>query len=111
MANLPSVSKTELGNLTFEPHLALDGGDDGLEKITKLGHQVAYKLRDGGHFLLEIGQGQANAVTGLLQRLFPGTRIDIIPDLAGIERVVSLTTARVSPDTSQLDTRLPQMLN
>jgi release factor glutamine methyltransferase len=98
IANLPYVSKTELGNLAFEPHLALDGGADGLEKITKLGHQVVYKLRDGGHFLLEIGQGQANAVTGLLQRLFPDAKLDIIPDLAGIERVMSLTPVSLTQD-------------
>jgi release factor glutamine methyltransferase len=111
VANLPYVGKAEFNNLAFEPRLALDGGADGLEKIAKLGHQLAYKLRTGGHLLLEIGQGQANAVTGLLQRLFPGARIDIIPDLASIERVVSLATARASHGTSQLDTRLLQVLN
>ncbi len=99
IANLPYVKELELPRLTsFEPRLALNGGADGLEKIRQLCCQVSYKLRPDGSLLLEIGQGQGRAVTTLLRSLFPPAKIEIAPDLSGIERVVSLTltTTRVT---------------
>jgi len=91
IANLPYVKEPELSRLTdFEPRLALNGGADGLEKIRRLCRQVSYKLRPDGCLLLEIGQGQGRAVTTLLRSLFTSAKIEVIPDLGGIERVVSL---------------------
>ncbi|MBI4266974.1 MAG: peptide chain release factor N(5)-glutamine methyltransferase [Chloroflexi bacterium] len=93
MANLPYVRKAELarsGLANFEPALALDGGADGLEKIKRLCLGISGKLRPRGSLLLEIGRGQAKTVTSYLGRLFPDARIEITPDPAGIERVVSL---------------------
>ncbi|HEY78435.1 MAG TPA: peptide chain release factor N(5)-glutamine methyltransferase [Dehalococcoidia bacterium] len=110
VANLPYIRRAELNDIR-EPLLALDGGPNGLDNIVKLGYQLVYKLRAGGQLLLEIGQGQASAVTSWLYRLFPGAGIETAPDLAGIERVVSLTPAVASHGTSQLDTELSRMLN
>ncbi len=91
IANLPYVKEPELSRLTdFEPRLALNGGADGLEKIRRLCRQASYKLRPDGCLLLEIGQGQGRAVTTLLRSLFTSAKIEVIPDLGGIERVVSL---------------------
>ena len=93
VANLPYVRESELpqvNTLDFEPVLALNGGADGLEKIRRLGTQLNGKLHPGGCLLLEIGQGQRRAVTTFLTNLFPLARIEIIPDLSGIDRVVSL---------------------
>jgi release factor glutamine methyltransferase len=90
IANLPYVRKSELSGTSFEPLLALDGGGDGIEKIRRLCRQAGNKLRPGGFLLLEIGQGQGRAVTALLNTLFPRSKINILPDLSGIERVVSL---------------------
>ncbi|MFC1862297.1 peptide chain release factor N(5)-glutamine methyltransferase [Chloroflexota bacterium] len=94
VANLPYVREAELSQINmrnFEPLLALDGGSDGLKKIRKLCTQISNKLRPGGYLLLEIGQEQSGAVTTLLHRLFPLAEIEVIPDLSGIDRVVSLT--------------------
>jgi release factor glutamine methyltransferase len=93
IANLPYVRKSELSGVKFEPRLALDGGSDGMEKIRQLCRQAGGKLRPGGCLLLEIGEGQGVAVTTLLNRLFPRAKIEVIPDLSGIERVVSLSLA------------------
>lgn len=91
IANLPYVKEPEMSRLTdFEPRLALNGGADGLDKIRRLCCQVSYKLHPEGCLLLEIGQGQGNAVTTLLRSLFPSAKIEVMPDLSGIERVVSL---------------------
>ena len=92
-ANLPYVTKGEIsrsGLADFEPRIALDGGADGLDKIRQLCQQVADKLNHRGCMLLEIGQGQGRAVTSLMQRCFPSASVEVIPDLQGIERIVSL---------------------
>ena len=89
VANLPYVKQPELDASSFEPVVALDGGIDGMEKIKRLCHQVSGKLLPGGCLLLEIGQGQREAVTTLLNNLFPTADIEVTPDLSGIDRVVS----------------------
>jgi release factor glutamine methyltransferase len=92
-ANLPYVTKGEIsrsGLADFEPRIALDGGADGLDKIRLLCQQVADKLNHRGCMLLEIGQGQGRAVTSLMQRCFPSASVEVILDLQGIERIVSL---------------------
>jgi release factor glutamine methyltransferase len=97
IANLPYVREADLapaGPLSFEPRLALDGGADGLEKIDRLCRQAGDKLRPGGCLLLEIGQGQGEAVTALLRGLFPSGKIEVAADFGGIERVVSLCLTR-----------------
>jgi release factor glutamine methyltransferase len=94
IANIPYVKQAEVpraGRPTHEPELALDGGTDGLDKIRRLCHQVSAKLRPHGFLLLEIGQGQGKAVTALLGGLFPGARLEVTPDLGGIERMVCLS--------------------
>jgi len=93
IANLPYVKESELSFIclaNFEPPLALNGGSDGLQKIRQLCHQVNNKLRPDGCLLLEIGQGQRRAVTTFLRSLFPSAKIEVTPDLSGIDRVVSL---------------------
>ena len=92
LANLPYVKKVELPqrSANFEPLLALYGGSDGLQKIRQLCRQVNNKLKPNGHLILEIGKGQGQAVNSLLHSLFPSAKIEIVPDLAGIDRVVHL---------------------
>jgi len=109
IANLPYVKEQELlsiSPLIFEPQLALNGGSDGLEKIRQLCHQVNDRLRPAGCLLMEIGQGQATAVTAFLHNLFPSAEIKIEPDLSGTGRVVSLAF-----NTVQLDTPAALMIN
>jgi release factor glutamine methyltransferase len=89
VANLPYVGRAEAAANRFEPSLALDGGPGGTEEIERLCRQVAGKLRPGGVLLLEIGQGQQQEITDIVMRLFPGSIVEVTPDLAGIPRVVS----------------------
>jgi len=94
VANLPYVEEvalTRISSAKFEPLLALNGGPDGLQKIQQLCWQVNSKLKPAGDLLLEIGQGQAEAVTTLLRNLFPSAKIKVVPDFGGIDRVVSLS--------------------
>jgi len=93
VANLPYVKDSELPRATpsgSEPVLALNGGREGLEKISRLCRQLSGKLRSQGCLLLEIGQGQVKPITALLHSLFPSARIEVSRDLGGVERVVGL---------------------
>ncbi|MFB2980984.1 peptide chain release factor N(5)-glutamine methyltransferase [Microseira sp. BLCC-F43] len=69
-----------------EPHLALDGGEDGLDCIRHLIETAPNYLRPGGIWLIEMMAGQADAVAELLRQNGSYYDIKIYPDLAGIER-------------------------
>lgn len=90
VANLPYVKQSAMGNC-FEPSLALNGGGDGTTQIRRLCRQAVGKLGGGGSLLLEIGWGQEKAVADLINSLFPAAKVAIMPDLAGIPRVISAT--------------------
>jgi release factor glutamine methyltransferase len=93
IANLPYVRAVDLkagSLLSYEPALALDGGEDGLDGISIFCRGASSKLRPGGGLMLEVGQGQAENVRELLRKVFPGAVIETGCDLAGIERMVSL---------------------
>ncbi len=72
--------------LNHEPHLALDGGDDGLDYIRHLVEISPGYLRSGGIWLIEMMLGQAKTVTELLQNQGSYRDIQIYPDFAGIDR-------------------------
>lgn len=95
VANLPYVRESDLSQVNtagFEPPLALDGGQDGLDKIRRLCLQAENKLRPAGCIIIEIGEGQIEAASVLFAQLFPSASIEVAPDLAGIERVITVTT-------------------
>ena len=100
VANLPYVKESELaqtGPLSYEPPLALNGGPDGLEKIDELCSQLSGRLNPQGCLLLEIGQGQGEAVSMGLRRVLPSAQIEVTPDFNGIERMVSLRLTQDYP--------------
>jgi release factor glutamine methyltransferase len=76
-----------------EPHLALDGGPDGLRAYRRLLAATPTKLRPGGVIVFEIGATQGGAVIALARESFPNARIDLHQDLAGLDRVVVIATA------------------
>jgi release factor glutamine methyltransferase len=72
----------------FEPQLALDGGEDGLDLIRPLVEQAARVLKPGGGLFLEIGYDQGSAVFQCLEKNgFAG--VEIKKDLAGLDRIVT----------------------
>ncbi len=60
------VSLLEPGVRDYEPHLALDGGPDGLRLVAPLIHQAVPLLKPGGWLILEIGSDQETDVRALL---------------------------------------------
>lgn len=85
------LSAIDAGVRQHEPHLALDGGPDGLSLYRRLLACAPAHLAPGGALLLEIGADQGAAVSALAQHSFPRARIRVHRDLAGHERVVEVT--------------------
>ena len=96
-ANLPYVTTGDWRRLSpelreHEPRLALDGGADGLDLVRELLRQAPRYLRRGGHALLEIGEGQDEAVAAFISREMPrGTTWSVQADFAGISRVLTVS--------------------
>ncbi len=81
-----SVAKLQPEVAKHEPHLALDGGKDGLDSIRHLVTTAPNYLQSGGIFLIEMMMGQAEEVSNLLRQQGSYQNIKILPDLAGVER-------------------------
>ncbi len=71
----------------FEPHLALDGGADGLDFYRIIAEQAPKHITRGGTLIMEVGEGEAAEVA----KLFKGDHYTIIAkDFNGIERYVKI---------------------
>jgi release factor glutamine methyltransferase len=69
-----------------EPHLALDGGLDGLQCIRHLVETAPDYLESGGVWLVEMMAGQAEAVADMLESHGSYGKVQIFSDLAGVDR-------------------------
>lgn len=72
LSNPPYIPTLEIESLDPEvkdhdPRLALDGGTDGLTFYRKLASDAALALRPRGRMMLELGDGQSEAVSKILQ--------------------------------------------
>ncbi len=71
----------------FEPKLALDGGEDGLEFYRRIIGEAKAFLRDGGLLIFEIGYDQADSVEKIFED--EGFKdIRHLKDLQGLDRMV-----------------------
>jgi len=82
------MSKLQPEVINHEPHIALDGGIDGLAAITHLAETAPDYLHSGGLWLVEMMATQGEQVAKLLQDQGSYEKIEIIPDLAGFDRFV-----------------------
>ena len=91
IANLPYVPSGDCQGLA-DPKIALDGGKDGLEIITKLLKQIHERklIKPNGIILLEIGFNQAEKVCALSKELFNNPKITVHKDLANFDRIVQI---------------------
>ena len=72
----------------YDPYIALDGGEDGLDFYRRIIGGAQDYLKRGGQILMEIGSRQAQAVSELLREA-GFKEIDVCRDFAGLDRVVS----------------------
>lgn len=93
VANLPYINQEELSALEvgrWEPRVALDGGPDGLKLIRRLLKQAPSRIKSGGLLALEIGYDQGRRVMELCRQAFPAAQVALLPDLAGLDRIVQV---------------------
>lgn len=81
------VIKTLSKEVQNEPHIALDGGTDGLYFYRKISKEAISYLKDGGYIAFEIGYNQREQVENLL-REYGYKNIYSKKDLGGNDRVV-----------------------
>lgn len=92
VSNPPYIPSREIAKLMsdvrdHEPHMALDGGTDGLDCYRSILTQVKPHMRDDALLLFEVGIGQAHDVAS--HAVAHGFElIEIAKDLSGIDRVV-----------------------
>ena len=93
MANLPYVPSSLLRGTPvgrWEPRLALDGGQDGLELTRRLLRLLPGKLSPTGVALLEIGADQGMALQSAAKAALPEADVQVTQDLAGHDRVLEI---------------------
>lgn len=92
VSNPPYIRSQEIAGLMpevreHEPHLALDGKDDGLHFYREITKGAMLHLKRGGQLFFEIGYDQGEAVRALLAAN-GYTEIAVVKDYAGLDRVV-----------------------
>lgn len=92
VSNPPYIPTGDLAGLDvsvreYEPHLALDGGADGLDFYRSITERWKEALTPGGRLYFEVGLGQADSVLRLMRAQGFGD-IQVVQDTAGIPRVV-----------------------
>ncbi len=93
VSNPPYIASAEIAGLAAEvrahdPHLALDGGADGLAAYRALIPEAAGLLRFGGALVVEAGYGQSGLIEGLMTAAGLAVQEPPRTDLAGIPRAL-----------------------
>lgn len=94
VANLPYIPTSRIPQLDssvkdFEPHLALDGGDDGFELYRKLFNQII-KMQPQ-LMICEIDDTHGNIAKKEAKKYFPNANIEIKKDLARKNRILLIS--------------------
>ena len=92
VCNPPYIPRADIDGLdnsvrAYEPHLALDGGEDGLDFYRAISEKWRDALTPGGRLYFEVGIGQADSVLRIMRAQGFGD-IQVVKDLHGIPRVV-----------------------
>ncbi|NLL30168.1 MAG: peptide chain release factor N(5)-glutamine methyltransferase [Clostridiales bacterium] len=92
VSNPPYIKEEEINTLMkdvkdYEPHTALDGGEDGLVFYRRIIEESKKVLKENALIAFEIGYDQGEAVSKLLEDN-GFNNIKVVKDLAGLDRVV-----------------------
>ncbi|MGN1235140.1 MAG: peptide chain release factor N(5)-glutamine methyltransferase [Christensenellaceae bacterium] len=79
---IPNMQKEVL---RCEPHMALDGGEDGMNFYRRMAREALPFIKEGGELLFECGEGQAESIAEMFEK-----ESEIIRDLEGVERIVKI---------------------
>jgi len=92
VTNPPYIPTAEIETLQrevkdYEPRLALDGGEDGMDIYRRIATQAMEYLNKGGVLIMEVGAGEAQEIA----KMFKGDIYTIIAqDFNGVERYVKV---------------------
>lgn len=92
VSNPPYVATGEIASLMpevrdYDPRMALDGGADGLDFYRRLAVEIRPLLQPHGEFFLELGDGQAAAVSTIFQSQ-DWTVLAVEKDYTGRDRIL-----------------------
>ncbi len=93
--NPPYIKSSEIETLPsdvkdFEPRIALDGGEDGLDFYRRIAAKTVRYLARGGLLIMECGEGQAKEVVKIFQAAARCEFAMLVKDLSGVERIVKI---------------------
>lgn len=96
VSNPPYIATAEIATLEpgvrlYEPHSALDGGEDGLRIVARLIAGAPERLKPGGHLILEIGSAQEAPVRALVEAEAALQLAPTVRDHANHPRVIRAT--------------------
>lgn len=92
VCNPPYIKSSEIATLQrevkdFEPRIALDGGEDGLEFYRRLAREIPRFIVRGGMLMLEVGEGQAAEVLKLFEKREYAM---VVKDFEGVDRFLKI---------------------
>ena len=98
LANPPYIPSGRIASLDrsvrdYEPRLALDGGDDGLDPHRRILAGAPGRLTPGGRVYLEIDDGQADAARSAAAEVGAFADVRVLKDSAGQDRVLTAALA------------------
>ncbi len=90
VSNPPYIKTEEIDALDkevkdYEPRIALDGGEDGLDFYRRICEGAKQRLSEHGKLFLEAGYGEAEEIKKMLENDF---NVEIIKDISGIDRII-----------------------
>lgn len=93
VSNPPYIKTGDIPNIQpevrdYEPRIAVDGGQEGLDFYKRIISGAPHYLLSGGWLMVEVGEGQATAVSEMMKDSGSFEPASTVKDLAGIERVV-----------------------
>jgi release factor glutamine methyltransferase len=99
VANPPYIRESEWNSLqpevsSYEPRMALVAGATGTELHERLLNEAASFLAPGGLLAMELGQGQGADLRAKIETMPVYASVDILPDEAGIDRIVIVERVR-----------------
>jgi release factor glutamine methyltransferase len=92
ISNPPYIRRGDISGLQpevkeWEPKVALDGGEDGLDFYRRIIPEARFYLKNGGTLMFEMGFGQAGDIAGIIMNA-GYSNLKIIKDYSGVERIL-----------------------
>jgi release factor glutamine methyltransferase len=99
VANLPYIADCEMAGLSdeireYEPHVALAGGEDGLDIVRRLIADAPAYLKPGGAVLVEVAPAQVEALEAWVGGLDSWAQVEPISDAGGFVRALKLVLTK-----------------